>query len=113
MIIENKLPENRFNTPEFAELANIKPEKEDGTFIIPVSWSVYSTVSVKAANLQEALMKAEEKLDDLPLPSSVDESEYIDGSYQINVNDAEEAEVAQDYRQLSTISIDENGEIHS
>ncbi len=50
-------------------------------FVIPVTWEVYSTITVSANNLEEALDWAEKNQDALPLPT---ESEYVDASFQIN-----------------------------
>lgn len=47
-------------------------------YIIPVTWAVASHVEVEADTLDEAKQKA----DDAPLP--IENSEYIDGSFEIN-----------------------------
>ena len=65
-------------------------EKE---FIIPVEWSMYSTVVVRGVEtLEEALAVVEEHINDIPLPSS-ENAEYIDDSYKItedcNLEDAQ------------------------
>lgn len=57
---------------------------EGGTYLLPVVWEVYSTIRVKADNLADALRKARENIDVIPLSS---ESEYIDGSYRIQDDD--------------------------
>ena len=69
---------------------------EDGTYLLPVVWEVYSTIRVKANNLADALRKARENIDDIPLSS---ESEYIDGTYEIQDNDLI---VAQNYRDMDS-----------
>ena len=56
---------------------------EDGTYLIPVSWEVYSTIRIKANNLQDALEKAEAHIDDIPLGT---DTEYIDGSYKLDLD---------------------------
>lgn len=71
----------------------IEPRDE---YIIPVEWSVYSTVVVKGAkSLAHAKKIVEDNLDDIPLPT---ECEYIDDSYHIQADTDEDLEMAQDYR---------------
>lgn len=53
---------------------------EDGTYLIPVSWEVYSTIRIKADNLEDARQKAIEHIDDIPCGTN---TEYIDGTYEI------------------------------
>lgn len=77
------------------------------TFLIPVSWSVYSTIRVEADNLQEALLLAKEHIDDLPITS---DCEYIDGSYAINEENLEEA---QSYSDISSYVLHKDGKITS
>lgn len=75
----------------------------DGEYIIPVTWEVYSTVKVKGAkNLREAIQIINQKLDELPAT----DGKYVDGSYRINLNDDEEAIVAQNYAHISDVTID-------
>lgn len=95
--------ENRFD-----KLKDIK--SDDEKFIIPVTWQVYSTIRVEADNLQEALLRAEKSLDSIPLDSN---PEYVDGSYEINVADAEDAINAQMCRSLNSILIKSDGRIFS
>lgn len=72
-----------------------KKVDEVNEYIIPVSWSVCSTVIVKGAkNLQNAISITQEHIDDIPLPNN---TEYIDGSFEINIETDEEAEAYQDY----------------
>ncbi len=71
---------------------------EDGTYLIPVSWSVYSTIRVKADNLEMAVKLAKAHMDEIPLCS---DSEYIDGSYKIDVEDNDDALNAQHYHDMS------------
>lgn len=68
---------------------------EDRTYILPVSWEVYSTIRIKADNLEDAIRKAEEHIDDIPLGS---QTEYIDASYKI---DTEDPIAAQDFYDMS------------
>lgn len=72
---------------------------EDGYYIIPVSWEVYSTIKVKADNLEEAVKKAENNIENLKLG----ENEYIDGSYQL---DTENLIDAQEYADIGGIVIE-------
>lgn len=54
---------------------------EDGTYLIPVSWEVYSTIRIKANNLRDALEKAETHIEEIPCGTN---TEYIDGSYKLD-----------------------------
>lgn len=56
------------------------PNNEIKDFTIPVEWSMYSTITVKAKSLEEAIATVNENIEKLPLK----DGEYIDGSYQIN-----------------------------
>ncbi len=76
---------------------------EDGTYIIPVTWSVASTVRVKADNLEEAVKLAKEHIADLP---TIDNNMYIDGSYRVEIESDEEAIVAQEYHEFSGLVFD-------
>lgn len=53
---------------------------EKKTFVVPVTWEVYSTISVEAESLEEALAYVKQNSDDIPLCT---ETEYVDGSYRI------------------------------
>lgn len=86
------------------------PHKEDeNSYIIPVQWSVYSTIRVEAANLQEALDKAREKLTEIPITPN--DCEYIDDSYLILADDDDDLIRAQDYHDVSDLVIKANGDI--
>ncbi len=67
---------------------------DDGTYLLPVVWEVYSTIRVKADNLADALQKARANIDDIPLSSA---SEYIDGTYEIH---DEDLIMAQNFRDM-------------
>ncbi len=83
----------------------------DGTYLIPVEWSVYSTINVEADNLEEAIEKAKAAIDDLPIST---DCEYIDGSYKINADDDDELIFAQScYRHISDVRIRKDGSITS
>ena len=76
---------------------------ENGTYIIPVTWEVYSTIRVYGAkNLEDAIEYAKEHSDLIPLG----DSEYIDGSYQINIENDDEAINAQNYAEISGVRVD-------
>ena len=55
---------------------------EDGEYIIPVTWEVYSNIVITGVkNLKkEAYEVAKLHIDELPL---TEDSDYIDGSYQL------------------------------
>lgn len=75
---------------------------DTGEYIIPVSWEVYSTIKVKADNLEDAVRIAEEQIDEIPLCS---ETEYIDDSYKIEIETDDEAIAAQDYVPIGSVVI--------
>ena len=52
---------------------------------IPCTWEVYGTMEVEANSLEEAIELAER--DDSPMPDSYD---YIDGSFEVDRDVAEE-----------------------
>jgi len=52
---------------------------------IPCSWEVYGTMEVEANSLEEAIKLAER--DDSPMP---DDSDYVDGSFEVDRDVAEE-----------------------
>ena len=68
-------------------VANSNADKE---FIIPVTWEVFSRIKVQAATLEEAFSWAEEHLDEIPLG---DDTDYVDGSYELSAEGAEECEI--------------------
>lgn len=81
---------------------------DSGEYLIPVEWSVYSTVKIKADNLLDAVEKFQKVIDDVPLCT---EPEYIDDSYRASGDTAEDYVNAQHYRNIGNIEIDENGKI--
>ena len=81
---------------------------EDGEYIIPVSWSVYSTITVRAKNLREAVKMARDKINEIPLCS---EPEYIDDSYKIDLYTDDDAINAQDFASIGDVTILEDGKI--
>lgn len=73
---------------------------EDGEYIVPVSWQVYSTVRVTGAkNLAEAVAYVKEH--NVPLGIG----EYIDASYQVNVETDEEGIMAQNYVHIGDVEV--------
>lgn len=79
-----------------------------GEYLIPVEWSVYSTIKVRGKdihNLKDALDAAEKVIDDIPTST---EHEYIDGSYKLSVDCDEDAINTQMYRTVSGIVLDVN-----
>ena len=69
-------------------------QSDDGSYIIPVSWTYTGTFRVKAANLGEAIDAVNKHLDDLPLPSK---PIYLDDSFKIDIDDDNSAMAAQEY----------------
>lgn len=82
--------------------------KETKRFIIPVEWTVYSTVVVEGVDsLQEAKNLVEDNMCDIPLSRNPD---YVDDSYRIAAEDDDELEIAQDYHTCGVLmSKDDNG----
>ena len=85
---------------ELEKLANyVSP---DGHYRIPVTYGMYSTINVTGVkNLREAIELSEKHKDEIPLG----QGEYIDDSYEININNADEAIAAQDYARISDVVI--------
>ena len=54
---------------------------------IPVTWEVYDTIEVQGNSLEEALQWAEVHKDEIPIG---DEPNYLDDSYQIDKEFAED-----------------------
>lgn len=81
--------------------------KETKRFIIPVEWTVYSTVVVEGADsLQEAKKLVEKNMADIPLARN---PEYVEDSYRIAAEDDDELEIAQDYHTCGVLmSKDDN-----
>lgn len=50
------------------------------TFYLPVAWSVWDKVPIKANSIEEAIQYLKDNIDEIPLGT---EPEYIDGSYSI------------------------------
>ena len=84
-------------------------KKPDGRYLIPVSWAVCSTITVEADNLGEAVDIAKKRIDDIYLCTKG--VEYIDASYNIDVDTDEDAINAQDYHTIGDIIIKKNGQI--
>ena len=85
---------------ELEKLANyVSP---DGHYRIPVTYEMYSTIDVTGVkNLREAVELSKKHKDEIPLG----QGEYIDDSYEININNAYEAIAAQDYARISDVII--------
>lgn len=64
---------------------------------IPVEWAVYDTVEIEADTLEEAIKKFDETIDYIPLGT---EPEYIDGSYQREIQ-GNETETLEYYKLLN------------
>ena len=56
-------------------------------FKVPVTWEVYATIEVEAETLEEAMKIAEDENGEIPLPI---QTEYVDGSWRVNVDSPEE-----------------------
>lgn len=76
-------------------MSGVKQKTDEANeYVIPVSWSVFSTVVVKGAKtLLEAVELVEKHSDDIPLPH---ETQYINASFSVDVETDEDAKYAQD-----------------
>lgn len=70
---------------------------ESGEYLIPIEYTVYSTITVKADNLADALAKAKAQFDDVPMQTNY---EYVDDSMRIAVDEKEDIINAQWYRTI-------------
>lgn len=75
------------------------------SFIVPVSWEVYSTVEVEADSYEEAVKIAKDNIDDIPLG----DSEYVDESYKVDDSFDKDPK----FKHISSVSIDRDGNIWS
>lgn len=91
------------------ELSLYDIKNDSGKYRIPVSWTVYSTITVEADNLGEAVDIAREKINELPLCTKG--TTYVEDSYSIDVDDDEDALNAQDYTTNGDVIIRKNGKI--
>lgn len=73
------------------------------SFVVPVSWEVYSTVEVVAPTYEEAVKIAKEKIDDIPLG----DAEYVDASYKIE----DDYDRDPQFKHFGGVSIDKDGHI--
>lgn len=82
--------------PELINISDFKNKIDQvNEYIIPIWWSMCSSVVVKGAkNLHDAVELVRKYADDIPLPQ---ESDYIDGSFTLSIENDEEAEAYQDY----------------
>lgn len=72
-------------------------EKAKTEFAIPVAWELYDMVKVQAKSLEEAYNYVQEHLDDIPFG---DDGSYVDGSYEITVNNSVECICYQNTRDV-------------
>jgi len=63
------------------------------TFKIPCSWEVYGTLKIEANTLEEAKQKAITEQETCSLP----ESNYIDGSFKLDLEDDNLIEVLNEF----------------
>lgn len=75
------------------------------TFVVPVYWEMYSTVSVAANTYEEAVKILENRIDDIPLGHA----EYVDESYQIDYEAGEEV----NRKNVGDVFLCSNGDIVS
>jgi len=58
-------------------------------FKLPVSWTSIGTMEINASSLEEAIAIAEDELTGLP-----EDSEYLEGSFEVNVDLIDEVKAA-------------------
>lgn len=58
------------------------------TFKLPVTYSVWGYVNVKAETIEDAIQYFKENSDDIELPLDVD-TEYVEGSFELSSEDKE------------------------
>lgn len=69
-----------------AALENYK--SSDGTYIIPVQWTMSAYITVKADNLKDAITAV---LDDPDIPLPENNTEYVDDTFEIAIDEDEDA----------------------
>lgn len=99
------------NTPN--ELTkNPSDNDELKIFILPVEWTVTSTVAITAKNIEEALNIFSENAADIPLDSN---TEYLTDSYQLSYDKSEIEECCREnpsfYMSIGEHGVDKNGDI--
>lgn len=57
------------------------------TYKVPVTWEAYAIIEVEADSFEEAIEIAQDDAGIIEIP---DNSEYVDGSWRVNVNSPEE-----------------------
>ncbi len=67
---------------------------------IPVSWSVCSVIDIEADTLAEAIEIAKDEAGIIPLP---DESSYVDGSWELSMDEQEEIRVLYNQNQTDDV----------
>jgi hypothetical protein len=82
---------------------------EDGYYIIPVTWEMYSTVKVQGKNLQDAIDRLNRVAEEIPLD---DNAEYVDSSYRIEDDSDEHMIAAQNYKHIGVHTVEENDKIY-
>ena len=53
-------------------------------FNIPYAYQMYGRIKIEADNLDEALEKAEEKIDDMSIDQLAENADYLDGSCEVD-----------------------------
>ena len=82
---------------------------ENKKYIIPVEWTVYSTVVVKGAEtLEEARQLVEANIADIPLSRNPN---YVDESYKISADCDEDLEAAQGWQTRGVLMTKDNDKI--
>ena len=69
-------------------------------FKLPVSWTSIGTMEINASSLEEAIAIAEDDLTGLPK-----NSEYLDGSFEVNIDLINEVKAAVGEKNLSNNAI--------
>ena len=97
------------NTPD---KKNASDNSELKTFILPVEWTVTSTVAIAARNIEEALTIYNEKENDIPVDK---EADYLTDSYHLSYDETEIEECCRNnpsfYKSVGEHGVDENGKV--
>ena len=91
---------------------NESDNSELKTFILPVEWTVASTVAITARNIEEALTIYNEKESDIPIDK---EADYLTDSYHLSYDETEIEECCRNnpsfYKSVGEHGVDENGKV--
>lgn len=82
------------------EKQNSTIDEELKEYFLPVTWSVWDKVSIKAHSLEEAISILKRDIDTIPLST---EPEYVEDSYQMDDGNGGDASIEETIRYLKEI----------